>query len=124
LVPVFDQLVDELTNASWFSTLDLRVGFHQILLQLGEEPKTAFQTHFGQYEFQVMAFGLIGSPGMFQAAMNTTLAPSLRKFVIVFFDDILVYSRTFKEHIEHLTQVFQWLAKDQWKVKLSKCKFA
>lgn len=123
-VPVFDQFVDELAGASWFSTLDLRAGFHQILLQPGEEPKTAFQTHFGQYEFQVMAFGLTGAPGTFQGAMNSTLALGLCKFVVVFFDDILVYSPTFEEHIEHLTQVFQWLAKDQWKIKLSKCKFA
>jgi hypothetical protein len=56
--------------------------------------------------------------------MNSTLAPGLRKFVVVFFDDILVYSRTFEEHLHHLTQVFQWLDKDQWKIKLSKCKFA
>ena len=123
-VPVFDQLMDELGKASWFSNLDLRAGFHQILLKPGEEYKTAFQTHFGQYEFRVMAFGLTGAPGSFQGAMNATLAPELRKFVIVFFDDILVYNCTFEEHLDHLRQVFEWLANDQWKLKLSKCKFA
>lgn len=71
-----------------------------------------------------MAFGLTGAPGSFQGAMNATLAPGLRKFVIVFFDDILVYSCTFEEHLDHLRQVFEWLANDQWKLKLSKCKFA
>ena len=63
---VFDQLMDELANAKWFSILDLRAGFHQILLQPGEEHKTAFQTHLAQYEFTVMAFGLIGASGTFQ----------------------------------------------------------
>ena len=87
-VPVFDELLDELGSASWFSTLDLRLGFHQILLQPGEELKTTFQTHCGQYEFNVMAFGLTGAPRTFQGAMNSTLAPSLQCFVLVFFDDI------------------------------------
>ena len=105
-VPVFDQLMDELHDARWFSTLDLRAGFHQILLRAGEEHKTVFQTHLGQYKFRVMAFGLTGAPGTFQDAMNITLAPGLRKFVIVFFDDILVYSRTLEEHLQHLHQVF------------------
>jgi hypothetical protein len=122
-VPVFDQLMDELSHASWFMNLDLRAGFHQILLQPGEEPKTTFQTHLGQYEFRVMAFGLTGAPGTFQGAMNITLAPGLRKFVIVFFNDILVYSRTYEEHLVHLEAVFQWLAADKWKIKLSKCTF-
>ncbi|XP_066323723.1 uncharacterized protein [Miscanthus floridulus] len=89
LVPIFDQLMDELANAKWFSTLDLRAGFHQILLQSDEEHKIAFQTHLGSYEFRVMAFGLNGSPSTFQGAMNSTLAPGLRKFVLVFFDEIL-----------------------------------
>ena len=66
----------------------------------------AFQTHLGQYEFRVMAFGLTGAPGTFQAAMNATLAPGLRKFIIVFFDDILVFSPSFEAHIFHLQQVF------------------
>jgi len=71
-----------------------------------------------------MAFGLTGAPGSFQGAMNATLAPGLRKFVIVFFDDILVYSRSYEEHLDHIRQVFEWLARDQWKLKFSKCKFA
>lgn len=121
---MFDQLIDELHGARWFSTLDLRAGFHQILLREGEEHKTAFQTHMGQHEFRVMAFGLTGSPGTFQGAMNVTLAPGLRKFVLVFFDDILVYSKTLEEHIHHLRLVFSWLRDDQWKLKLSKCSFA
>lgn len=71
-----------------------------------------------------MAFGLTGAPGTFQRAMNSTLAPGLRRFVLVFFDDLLVYSHSYEEHLHHLDLVFQWLAKDQWRVKLSKCKFA
>jgi len=123
-VPIIDEFHDELAHASWFSCLDLRAGFHQIRLRPGEGFKTAFQTHCGLYEFRVMPFGLTGAPGTFQAAMNTTLAPCLRKFVLVFFDDILVYSETLEEHIQHLQVVFELLRKDQWKIKLSKCAFA
>uniref|UniRef100_A0A0A8XQA2 Uncharacterized protein n=1 Tax=Arundo donax TaxID=35708 RepID=A0A0A8XQA2_ARUDO len=123
-VPVFEQLMDELSGASWFTNLDLRAGFHQIRLKSGEEYKTAFQTNAGHYEFWVMAFGLTGAPSTFQGAMNCTLSPCLHKFAIVFFDDILICSKTYEEHIEHIRLVFQLLAKDQWKVKLSKCKFA
>jgi hypothetical protein len=123
-IPVFDELMDELAKAQWFSTLDLNSGYHQIRLKLGEEYKTAFQTHFGLFEFNVMAFGLCGAPATFQGALNTTLAPLLRKCVLVFFDDILVYSATLTDHLEHLRQVLQLLANDQWQVKLSKCTFA
>jgi hypothetical protein len=123
-VPVIDQLLDELKHASWFTKLDLRAGFHQILLQARDEHKTAFQTHLGHYEFRVMAFGLTGAPGTFQGAMNCTLAPGLRKFVFVFFDDILIYSRSLAEHIDHLRQVLAWLRRDSWKLKMSKCSFA
>lgn len=123
-VPIIDELLDELFGASYFSILDLRAGFHQVLLKAGEEHKTAFQTHMGHYKFRVMAFGLTGAPGTFQRAMNHTLSPLLRKCALVFFDDILVYSDSLESHVQHLHQVFSLLAQDQWKVKRSKCSFA
>ena len=121
---VIDELLDELSAARWFSCLDLRAGFNQIRLAPGEEFKTAFQTHWGQFEYTVMSFGLTGAPNTFQGAMNSTLKPLLRICVIVFFDDILVYSPTFEQHIQDLRQVLSLLAKVQWLVKLSKCRFA
>ncbi|WVZ55602.1 hypothetical protein U9M48_006242 [Paspalum notatum var. saurae] len=119
-IPVFDEMMDELAGSSWFSSLDLNSGFHQIRLKEGEEFKTAFQTHFGHFEFKVMSFGLCGAPGTFQGAMNATLQPVLRRCALVFFDDILVYSQSFADHLTHL----HLLARDQWQVKLSKCTFA
>lgn len=123
-IPIFDQLMDELAGASWFTTLELISGYHQVRLKPGEEYKTAFQTHHGQFEFLVMAFGLSGAPGTFQGAMNTNLSPLLRRCVIVFFDDILIYSKTFEDHLVHLKEVLTLLQQDQWYVKLSRCKFA
>jgi hypothetical protein len=105
-IPIFDQLIVELAGASWFSTLDLIVGYHQVRLQPREEFKTSFQTHTSHFEFVVMPFGLSGAPGTFQGAMNTTLAPLLRKCVLVFFDDILVYSKSYVDHLQYLQEVF------------------
>lgn len=122
-MPIIEELLDELHGASWFSKLDLRAGYHQIRLARGEEHKTAFQTHRGHSEYLVMSFGLTGAPATFLSAMNQTLAPLLRKCVLVFFDDILVYSATLDEHIHHLSQVLQLLRQHDWKVKLSKCAF-
>jgi hypothetical protein len=123
-VPVIDELLDELAGARWFSKLDLRAGYRQIRMAPGEEFEIAFQTHHGQFQFNVMAFGITGAPTTFLSAMNSTLAPFLRKFVLVFFDDILIYSSTYEDHLQHLSLVLQKLQADQWQVKFSKCEFA
>lgn len=123
-LPVIDELLDELHGACWFSKLDLRAGYHQIRLTEGDEHKTAFHTHHGHFEFTVMAFGQTGAPATFQAEMNRTLAPLLRKCVVVFFDNILVYNNNYQDHMMHLHSVLQLLHVNQWKVKLSKCSFA
>lgn len=83
-VLVIEELLDELGQASWFSSLDLTAGYHQILLQSSDTHKMAFQTHSGHYEFKVMAFGLTGAPATFQKAMNATLAPSLQRCLVIF----------------------------------------
>jgi hypothetical protein len=123
-LPVIDELLDELHGACWFSKLDLRAGYHQIRLTEGDEYKTAFHTHNGHFEFTVMAFSLTGAPATFQAEMNRTLATKLRKCALVFFDDILIYSKTYSSHLTHLSEVLQLLLDNQWKVKMSKCSFA
>ena len=113
-VPVIDEFLDELHGAAWFSTLDLRAGFHQIRMAPQDQYKTAFQTHHGHFEFRVKAFRLTGAPATFQGAMNKTLQPLLRKCVLVFFDDILVYNDTWDNHLIHLEWVLQLLKQDQW----------
>jgi hypothetical protein len=123
-LPVIDKLLNELAGAKWFSKLDLRAGYHQIRLAQGEEFKTAFQTHNDHYEFRVMAFGMISAPAMFQQAMNASLALVLQKFVLIFFDDILVYSLDYDSHLKHVQAVLEILHRDKWHIKLSKCAFA
>lgn len=123
-LPIIEELIDELAGAKWFTSLDLRAGYHQIRMQPEDEEKTAVKTHNGHYEFRVMSFGLTVAPATFQNTMNTVLAPLLRKGVLVFIDDILIYSKTMEEHAELLRQVLHLLDQHQLKVKRSKCSFA
>ncbi|CAO2144897.1 unnamed protein product [Urochloa humidicola] len=123
-LPIIEEILDELVGARWFTTLDLSSGFHQILMKLQDRYKTAFQTHHGHYEYLVMPYGVTGGPATFQQQMNTLLGPFLRKFVVVFIDDILIYSKTWEEHLQHIESVFSVLQEQQFKVKLPKCAFA
>lgn len=123
-VPIINELLDELAGAKWFSKLDLRTGFHQIRMAEGEEYKTTFQTYSGHWEYHAMPFGVAGGPATFNGAITTTLKPVLRDCAISFFDDILIFSKTLSEHLQHIAQVLQLLRNDHWQVKQSKCSFA
>jgi hypothetical protein len=122
-LPRIDVLFDQLVGAKVFSKIDLRSGYHQIKIRASDIPKTAFSTRYGLYEFLVMSFGLTNAPAYFMYLMNSIFMPELDKFVVVFIDDILVYSKNEDEHTEHLHIVLQRLRDHRLYAKLSKCEF-
>ncbi|XP_019236698.1 PREDICTED: uncharacterized protein LOC109216929, partial [Nicotiana attenuata] len=122
-LPRIDDLFDQLQGAKVFSKIDLRSGYHQLRIRASDVPKTAFRTRYGHYEFLVMSFGLTNAPAAFMELMNRVFRPYLDMFVIVFIDDILVYSRSQEEHEQHLRVVLQTLKDSQLYAKFSKCEF-
>ncbi|GKB22094.1 putative reverse transcriptase domain-containing protein [Tanacetum coccineum] len=122
-LPRIDDLFDQLQGSSVYSKIDLRSGYHQLRVREEDIPKTAFKTRYGHYEFQVMPFGLTNAPAVFMDLMNRVCKPYLDKFVIVFIDDILIYSKNKKEHEEHLKAILELLKKEELYAKFSKCEF-
>ncbi|GJX37077.1 putative reverse transcriptase domain-containing protein [Tanacetum coccineum] len=122
-LPRIDDLFDQLQGSSVYSKIDLRSGYHQLRVRDEDIPKTAFRTRYGHYEFQVMPFGLTNAPAVFMDLMNRVCRPYLDKFVIVFIDDILIYSKTKEEHDVHLRLILELLKKEELYAKFSKCDF-
>ena len=122
-LPRIDDLLDQLQGASIFSKIDLQSGYHQMRVQEKDIQKTAFRTRYGHYEFLVMPFGLTNAPAVFMDLMNRVFRDYLDRFIVIFFDDILIYSRTKEEHESYLRATLQWLREEKLYAKLKKCEF-
>jgi hypothetical protein len=122
-IPVVEELLDELRGASFFTKLDLHFGYHQVLMHPDNVEMTTFRTHQGLFEFLIMPFRLTNAPAMFQALMSDVLRPFLWWFVLVFFDDILIYNSAWSEHLRHVHLVFEQLQAHKLYLKKSKCFF-
>jgi hypothetical protein len=122
-LPRIDELMDRLVGAKYFTKIDLYSGYHQIRIKEEDIPKTAFRTRYGHFEFLVLPFGLTNAPATFMTLMNDIFRDYLDKFVIVYLDDILIYSKTKEEHLQHVAVILQTLREHQLYAKLSKCEF-
>ncbi|XP_075107077.1 putative mitochondrial protein AtMg00860 [Nicotiana tabacum] len=122
-IPVVDELLEELHGAQFFTKLDLRSSYHQVRMDSMDVEKTAFRMHHGYFEFFVMPFGLTNAPSTFQEMMNEVFRNYLHQFTFVFFDDILVYSKTWKDHLSHMRIILELLQAHRLCFKKSKCSF-
>ena len=122
-LPRIDDLMDQLVGACVFSKIDLRSGYHQIRVKVEDIQKSAFRTRYGHYEYSLMSFGVTNAPGVFMEYMNRIFHEYLDKFVFVFIDDILIYSKSEEDHAEHLRIVLSVLKEKKLYAKLSKCEF-
>jgi hypothetical protein len=122
-LPRIEDLLDQMKGASIFSKIDLRLGYHQLKIRESDIPKTVFHTRYGLYEYIVMSFGLTNAPAYFMYLMNKVFMEYLDKFVVVFIDDILIFSKTEEEHEKHLRMVSEKLRSNQLYAKFSKCEF-
>jgi len=122
-LPRIDDLLDQLSGAAVFSKIDLRSGYHQILVKPEDVQKTAFRSRYGHYEWVVMSFRVTNEPAIFMDYMNRIFRPYLDQFVVVFIDNILIYSQSRDEHVEHLRVVLGILRENKLYGKLSKCEF-
>jgi len=122
-LPRIDILFDQLSGARYFSKIDLRLGYHQIKIRKEDIPKTTFSTRYGLYEFTVISFGLTNAPDYFMYLMNSIFMEELDVFVIIFIDDILIYSKTQEDHARHIHIVLQKLREHRLYAKFSKCEF-
>jgi hypothetical protein len=122
-IPIIYDLLDQLKNVVYFTKLDLRSGYHHIIIAEGNIWKTSFKTKQGLFEWVVMPFGLCNAPTTFMRVMNDVFQPYIDDFFIVYLDDILIFSRRWEYHIKHIKIVFDLLKKDKLYIKLSKCEF-